>query len=161
MVTTLTPYFQSETTAKEFEQEFKSKMPTQLLKMINKRLSEGINLPLGWDHQNKKKTSNKISIYKDYILISQKVNQTDTETKNSEDRFEMTHFQNYDHEQDEATLRNYPISYVVNRSKVARKYINGEPATSNTTINQGKKAKTKSSDSGQGGATDGDMNDEL
>ena len=67
-MTKLTPYFYSETSLKEFETEFKGELPSQLLRLINNRLAEGVMLPLGVDNQENKLLS-KITIFKDYVVI--------------------------------------------------------------------------------------------
>ena len=47
LVTTLKPFFYSETTKKDFESQFKKKMLPQVLQSFNTQLAKGIVLPLG------------------------------------------------------------------------------------------------------------------
>ena len=69
VVTSLHPYFMSDTSVKEFETKFVKTMPQQFLSLINEKLALGVQLPLGWDN-NETSLEKQLTINDDYILLS-------------------------------------------------------------------------------------------
>ena len=62
------PYFLSETTVAEFEEEYLASLQDKILLALNKKFSTGIYLPLGAD-LNLEPIPMKVSIYRDYLLL--------------------------------------------------------------------------------------------
>ena len=63
-----TPYFLSETTLAEFEEEYLDTLQDKILTALNKKFKTGIPLPLGAD-LNLEPIPMIVSIYKDYLLV--------------------------------------------------------------------------------------------
>ena len=66
-VSKFSPFFLSETTQAEFEEEYLDKLQDQILQALNKKFMKGIPLPLGAD-LNHESIPTKVTIYKDYLL---------------------------------------------------------------------------------------------
>lgn len=121
VVTSLHPYFLSDTTVKEFEKEFTKNLPKQFLQLINAKLAEGLQLPLGLD-DSQSKHEKTIQIHEGYVVISEKP----SAESSSGSKFELSHYQTYDLDSDEVKLRSYPIAHEVNKNKVIKKFVHGE-----------------------------------
>jgi len=67
-VTSLKPFFSSETTKSEFQTQFNKKMISKLLASFNTALSKGIKLPFGTRVMPLFKNT-KVEIQEDYIII--------------------------------------------------------------------------------------------
>jgi len=68
-VTDFTPYFLSELTLNEVENAFKKAMAPKLLGEINKRLSIGVNLPIGTGKEMVHPGKKMIHLHKDMIVV--------------------------------------------------------------------------------------------
>jgi hypothetical protein len=68
LVTSLKPFFFTETTRSEFEKEFKRKLTGKILNSINATLATGVRLPLGTSFQPTIK-DRKVEIHSEFILI--------------------------------------------------------------------------------------------
>ena len=68
-VTDFTPFFSSELTVNEVENAFKNSMAPKLLEEINKRLSKGVNIPIGTGKEMVNPGKNMIHLHKDMIVV--------------------------------------------------------------------------------------------
>lgn len=68
-VTDFTPYFLSELTVNEVEGAFKKAMAPKLLEEINKRLSRGLNIPIGTGKEMVHPGKKMIHLHKDMIVV--------------------------------------------------------------------------------------------
>lgn len=108
-----TPYFLSETTVAEFEEEYLHSLQDKILNALNKKFSTGIYLPLGAD-LNLEPIPMKVNIYKDYLLLE---TWPQTLTKEQASRnTSWSHFSTYDPQKESQKLRKYPLTWVVDQS---------------------------------------------
>ena len=70
-VQSFTPYFFSETTLADFEEEYMNAFSDKILLALNKRYAQGVPLPLGAD-LNQSTGPVEVTIFKDYILAEMK-----------------------------------------------------------------------------------------
>jgi len=70
-VQSFTPYFYSETTISDFEEEYLNTFSKPILDALNAKYAKGVPLPLGAD-LNQATGPVKVTIYKDYILAEMK-----------------------------------------------------------------------------------------
>ena len=108
-----TPYFLSETTVAEFEEEYLNSLQDKILNALNKKFSTGIYLPLGAD-LNLEPIPMKVNIYKDYLLLETRP-QTPTLEQASRNT-SWSHFSTYDPQKESQKLRKYPATWIVDQS---------------------------------------------
>ena len=109
-----TPYFLSETTLAEFEEEYLETLQDKILTALNKKFKTGIPLPLGAD-LNLEPIPMIVSIYKDYLLLETR---PQTPTKQQASRMNSwSHFSTYDPQKESQRLRSYPVTWVVDQSQ--------------------------------------------
>ena len=113
------PYFQSETTRAEFEEEFFSVMQDKILEAINKLAGQGFNLPLGLNQDSETEMS-KLTIFKDYLLVEVK------KQASVERRQVMSHYSSYKPEREAAMLKSYPVTWTVDQTRQLTKMSSNE-----------------------------------
>jgi hypothetical protein len=67
-VTNFTPYFLTEITVKEVEEVFKKAMAPKFIEEINRRLSKGVNIPIGTGNERINPGKKAIHLHKDMIV---------------------------------------------------------------------------------------------
>ena len=117
-----TPFFLSETTLKEFEEEFLDAMQDELLLAINQKFgTNGVSMQLGSD-LNTLHTERKVTMSKDYIKVVAK-----KEVSADDNKRALSHYSTYLPQKEAQVLRNYPIAWVVDRNHVVKKFVQTEP----------------------------------
>ena len=109
-----TPYFLSETTLAEFEEEYLNVLQDKILVALNKKFSSGIPLPLGAD-LGLMSGPLKLTIFNDYFLAESPKRTVDDDS--ADHRFtSLDHYKAYSPEKEAERLSNYPDTWVVDQS---------------------------------------------
>lgn len=109
-----TPFFLSETTLAEFEEEYMNVLQDKILLALNKKFEQGIPLPLGAD-LGLMSGPLKVTIFKDY-LFAQSAKRTVANDSADHRLTSLNHYKAYSPEKEAERHSNYPETWVVDQS---------------------------------------------